>query len=393
MEEVLLVKYGEIGLKGDNRSDFEEALAHHLRRALADYTDVRIQRTHGRIYVKGVPGAKSVLRRLSKVPGVVGVSPAVQVPSDMAEITPASIAMSRQAWTELAVAGRPATFKVDSRRSDETFPLTSPELNRVLGGAVLEACPDLAVDVHEPAFTLTVEIRDTGSYIYWDEVAGPGGLPLGTSGRGLLLLSGGIDSPVAAYMAMKRGVAVDALHFWSYPITGERSRDKVVRIAGILREFSPQLRLYIAHFTDIQTAIIQECPEKFRVTIMRRMMMRVASRLAAKTGALAIFTGENVGQVASQTLESMAAIEDASEIPVLRPLICFNKVETIRLAREIGTYETSVLPYEDCCTVFVPKHPVTRPRLEEVREAESVLDVQALVDDCVNRIEQAELPE
>lgn len=408
MEEVLLVRYGEIGLKGDNRADFEEALVRHLKHVIGLYPDARIQRTRGRIYIKGVPASKAVLERLSRVPGVVALSPAVQVSSDIAEIRAAATSMARQAASELARTAfpgpaaplspvahdggqpkrQPITFKVDSRRPDKTFPVMSPELNRVLGGAILEGCPDLSVDVHDPAFTLKVEVRETGTYLYWDEVAGPGGLPLGTSGRGLLLLSGGIDSPVAGYMAMKRGVAVDALHFWSFPITGERSRDKVVRLAGILRDFNPQLRLYIAHFTDVQTAIIQKCPEKFRVIIMRRMMMRIASRLAEKTGALSIFTGENVGQVASQTLESLAAIEDAAAIPVLRPLICFNKVDTINLAREIGTYETSVLPYEDCCTVFVPKHPVTKPRLEEVREAESSLDVDALVEDCLRKIEE-----
>lgn len=328
------------------------------------------------------------MEKLARVPGVVAVSPAVRVENDLSEIKEAAVAVSHEAASKKAP---PVTFKVDARRPDKTFPVTSPELNRALGDEILRRCPELSVDVHRPAFTLKVEVRDTGTYLYWDEVQGPGGLPLGTSGRGILLLSGGIDSPVAGYMAMKRGVSVDALHFWSYPITSERSRDKVVRIAGVLRDYSPSLRLYIGPFTQIQTAIIEKCPEKYRVIVMRRMMMRVASRLAETAGALAIFTGENVGQVASQTLESLAAIEDAASVPVLRPLICFNKVDTVRTAREIGTYDLSVLPYEDCCTVFVPRHPVIKPRLADVREAESGLEVDALVDDCVKRLEEAPL--
>ena len=388
MEEVLLVRYGEIGLKGDNRSEFEDALVRHLRYAVREELGARVTHTHGRIYITGLQSTARVLQRIANIPGVVGVSPAFRVRPDLAAMKQAAAEICRG-----ACAGKtpPVTFKVYSRRSDKSFPLTSPEISRELGGAALAGCPDVAVDVHAPSFTLKVEVRDEGVYMYYDEISGPGGLPLGTGGKGLLLLSGGIDSPVAGYMAMKRGVAVDAIHFWSFPITGEKSKDKVVRIAQALREYNPRLRLHIAHFTAIQTAIIDKCPEKFRVTIMRRMMMRVASRLAERIGALGLFTGENIGQVASQTLESMAAIEDAASIPVLRPLICFNKVETIALARHIGTYDLSVLPYEDCCTVFVPRHPSIKPRVAEVREAEGVLDVDALVEDCVSRLEESPL--
>ncbi len=253
---------------------------------------------------------------------------------------------------------------------------------------MLQGNEEVTVDVRSPQFTLHVEVRNTGTYIYWDEVRGPGGLPAGTSGRGLLLLSGGIDSPVAGYLAMKRGVKIDALHFWSYPIVGQRSRDKVVELCEALRDANPELKLYIAHFTDIQTEILEKCPERFRVIVMRRMMMRIACEWAAKLGSHAIFTGENIGQVASQTLESLRAIEDVADLPILRPLICFNKVEIIEIARSIGTYDISCQPYEDCCTVFVPRHPVTRPKLDDVRDAEKLLDVPTLTAACVAKIEE-----
>ena len=388
MQEVLLVRYGEIGLKGDNRSQFEDALVRHLRFSVRDDPGARIERTHGRLFISGLQSSEKALQRVSRIPGVVAVSRAVRVEADLEVMSRTAVTVCREAASKTR---GPLTFKVYSRRSDKSFPLTSPEINKELGNAVLLGCPSLAVDVHDPAFTLKVEVRDEGVYMYVDEIAGPGGLPIGSGGKGLLLLSGGIDSPVAGYMAMKRGVSVDALHFWSYPITGERSKDKVVRLAQILQEYNPRLRLHIAHFTAIQTAIMEKCPERSRVTIMRRMMMRVASRVAEKIGALALFTGENVGQVASQTLESLAAIEDAASVPILRPLICFNKVETIDLARHIGTYDLSVLPFEDCCTVFVPRHPVTRPRLDEVLDAESALGIEPLVEDCVSRLEEVPL--
>ncbi len=285
----------------------------------------------------------------------------------------------------------PVTFKVDTRRADKGFPLTSPEVNQALGAAVLKNVPGLGVDVHNPSIHLIVEIRPGRTYICGGQTEGPGGLPVGTSGKGILLLSGGIDSPVAGYLAVKRGVAVDALHFWSYPITGVRARDKVVEICKVLRKFNPDLRLLIAPFTAIQTQTMDKCPEKYRVIIMRRMMMRVASLICRDMGGLAIFTGENLGQVASQTLESLRVIESTSDYPVLRPLICFDKVETVRLAQQIGTYDISILPYEDCCSVFVPKHPVTKPRPDVAEQAERLLDVEALAKECAANTEVFDL--
>lgn len=394
MEEILLVKYGEISLKGKNRPDFEDALVNHINFIASDYPGAKLRRAHGRIFISGMPADRRTLDRLAKVPGIVAAGAALKVESDLGQITLAALEAAKRGLADaepghIRGAG-PVTFKVQARRSLKTFPLTSPEIAAEIGAAILGAGLGLAVDVHNPAFVVSIEVREDASYVYWRETEGMGGLPLGSAGRGLVLLSGGIDSPVAAYMAMKRGVALDALHFWSFPITGEKSKDKVVRLWRVLREYDHSMRLYVAPFTKIQTAIIESCPEKYRVTIMRRMMMRVATELSKKTGALAIFTGESLGQVASQTLQSMSAIEDAAGIPVLRPLLCFDKNETVRAARHIETYELSCLPYEDCCTVFVPKHPVTKPRLDLVREAELSLPIGDLVEECAANIDVVE---
>ncbi len=387
MEEVLLIRYGELGLKGANRREFEKALERHVAWAVRDMPAARVVRTHGRFFVKGEFQKKSALERLSKVPGIVAINPARKTPSDISAIREGALACISEALDRI----HPGSFKVDARRSDKSFPLTSPEINGALGGAILNAYPHLAVDVHSPDVSLKVEVREDGTYLYWEQAAGPGGLPIGTSGKGLLLLSGGIDSPVAGYLAMKRGISLAALHFWSYPITGQRARDKVIDLGKTLMEYDPHFRLYVAHFTKIQTSILENSPERFRVTVMRRMMMRVASLFAKQIRAQAIFTGENVGQVASQTLESLAAIQDAASLPVLRPIICFNKAETTEIAKSIGTYDLSVLPYEDCCTVFVPKHPVIKPKLDEARAAESSLNIPELVSECVRGIQEADL--
>ncbi len=384
---VILIKYGELGLKGANRSLFEKALKRHVAWALSDMPDARVKRVYGRLFVEGDFPVDIALERLSKVPGIVEVNKASKTPSNMDVITQEALASVGEALEKIA----PASFKVETRRQDKNFPFTSPEINGALGGAILDKYPQLTVDVHSPDLTLRLEVRDEGTYIYWQGIRGPGGLPIGTSGKGVLLLSGGIDSPVAGYLAMKRGVSLAALHFWSYPITGERAKDKVVDLARKLKAYDPHFRLHIAHFTDIQTAIMEKCPERFRVTIMRRMMMRVASGLAEKAGAKAIFTGENIGQVASQTLESLTAIEDAASLPVLRPLICFDKAETTELANAIETYELSILPYEDCCTVFVPRHPVIKPTLQQAQNAESGLDIETLVNSCLSGITQEDL--
>lgn len=394
MERVLLIRYGEISLKGRNRRQFENRLHENIVSALSALDKNardRVSRSHGRFYVAGLQTAQletQAIDVLSRVPGIVAISPGFAVDSDLEAIKKAAISAVKLAMEDLS---QPVTFKVDTRRADKSFPLTSPEVNQELGAAILRNVPGIGVDVHNPSIHLTVEIRPGRTYIYRGQVPGPGGLPVGTSGRGILLLSGGIDSPAAGYLAMKRGVAVDALHFWSYPITGVRARDKVVDICKVLRKYSPDLRLLVAPFTKIQTEIMDKCPEKYRVIIMRRMMMRVASSICRDVGGLAIFTGDNLGQVASQTLESLRVVGSVSEYPVLRPLLCFDKVETVRLAQQIGTYDISILPYEDCCSVFVPKHPVTKPRLDAAEEAEEFLDVDALVEECATNTEVFDL--
>lgn len=406
MERVFLIRYGEIGLKGQNRKYFEDTLQKNIQLAILAMDDtachsrsIKVSKSYGRFYVTGIDAEKEklYLEILSGIPGIVGVSPSFVVENSLDAIKAASILSIEQATGELAsswgeMATRLAfTFKIQTRRPNKSFPIKSPDVNREIGGAILKNLPGLAVDVHNPDILLTVEIRQRHTYVHWAEKPGPGGLPVGASGKGTLLISGGIDSPVAGYMAMKRGVDIDALHFWSYPITGERARDKVVDICKVLRRFSPKLRLYVAPFTKIQTQIMENCPEKYRVIIMRRMMMRVATRFSRDIGSKAIFTGENLGQVASQTLESLNVIQDTAGFPVLRPLICFDKVETIRLAEKIGTYDISCLPYEDCCTVFVPKHPVIKPRLELAIEAEKHLAIDELVEECVLHIEEMDI--
>ncbi len=400
---LLLVKYGEIALKGRNRPGFERTLMRNVRQAL-ERAGARpsIRTMMGRFAVNLEPGAgEDEARRLAeaaaRVFGVVGVAPALRVPLDPEAIAAAAVAVAREA------AGSPAglaagaagpgsartTFKLEVRRPNKAYPETSPEVAKIVGRRVLDEVPGLAVDVHEPDLRIGIEIRDDGAYLYGREMPGPGGLPVGVSGRAVALISGGIDSPVAIWMAMKRGVTVVPLHFWSYPFTGERARQKVVDLCRVLGGWGPLPDLLVCPFTEIQTAIRDNCPEELRVTLMRRMMMRVATRVAEGEGALAIVTGESLGQVASQTLESLVVIEAVAGPPVLRPLIGLDKEEIIARARAIGTFELSTLPYEDCCTLFVPAHPRTRPTAEEAERAEKALDVEELVRKAVAGIERA----
>jgi thiamine biosynthesis protein ThiI len=281
------------------------------------------------------------------------------------------------------------TFKVEARRANKQFPLQSPEIMKAVSRHVLanSGQDQLKVDVHNPELTLTVEVRETKAYVMCDVIDGPGGLPVGTAGKVMLLLSGGIDSPVAGWMAMKRGATVEAIHFHSFPFTSERAQEKVNELAKILAKHGGRVRLHNVYFTEIQKAIRKHCPEEYSVTIMRRFMMRIADRLAHKRKALALVTGESLGQVASQTLESMYTINHVTNIPILRPLIAIDKVEIMNIAKKIGTYETSILPYEDCCTIFLPKNPKTRPKVSEAEAAEAKLDIEALIEEALERTE------
>ncbi len=382
MEQVLLVRYGEIHLKGLNRPFFERKLIDGINNALAGF-HAKVRRDQGRIYVFGI-AAESVedaCDALTRVFGVHSVSPAVAVEKDWDTILDTAACM-----VEAATEGRKTTFKVFSRRADKGFPLNSEMINRELGHALLQRFPHLSVDVHAPELKVCVEIREQ-AFIYAREIMGAGGMPTGTAGRAALLISGGIDSPVAGYLMAKRGLTLSAVHFYSYPYTSERARDKVVELARIISRYAGPVRLHLVPFTEIQLAIYEKCPEKETTILMRRLMMRMAETLARQDGALALITGEALGQVASQTLESLAVTDDAVSMPVFRPLIGFDKDDIVAVAKRIGTFETSILPYEDCCTVFVPQHPVTKPKVEKLRESEAMVDFSPMIAAALEKTE------
>jgi thiamine biosynthesis protein ThiI len=382
MTQHIIVRYGEISLKGKNRSDFERTLERNIRQSLAGLNNTELHRTSGRVVVTTEDEtADTVIERLRKVFGIVSLSPATVAALDVDAIARAVVELLRH---EIQV-NSAKTFKVEVKRANKRFPLNSPELARELGARALKALRVLKVDVHQPDVTVYVEVRENEALVYGSIVPALGGMPVGTAGRVGLLLSGGIDSPVAGWLCMKRGAEIEGIHFHSYPFTSERALQKVEELAQILADWGGCVRLHIVHFTDVQTDIRKYCPENLGITIMRRMMLRIAERIARQRNLLALATGESLGQVASQTLESMHVINAVTNIPILRPLIAEDKVDIMRRAREIGTYETSILPYEDCCTLFVPKNPRTRPTLAEAEAAERHLDIPRLVDEAVER--------
>lgn len=381
-EDLLLVKYGELALKKRNRKMFEEQLMKNIRLKLKPFPDVTIKKTFGRVFVhlNGTEAA-TVIQALQQVFGLVGISPVIRSDLNMEAIKRAAVLLMQKQ-------DHPGTtFKVETKRSNKKFPHNSQQISREVGGAVLRETDNLQVDVHQPAVTLNIEVRALDAYLYNESHTGLGGLPVGASGKAMLLLSGGIDSPVAGFLAMKRGVEIEAIHFHSFPYTSERSLKKVEDLAQILTDFGGEINLHVVPFTRIQTEIREKCEDSFSITIMRRFMLRIAEKLAENRNALALVTGESLGQVASQTLESMRAINDVVDIPVLRPLISMDKQEIIKVSKRIGTYETSIQPYEDCCTVFVPKSPQTRPNLQRTRYNENKLHVGSLVDQAVRNTE------
>lgn len=384
MEKVLLVRYTEIHLKGLNRPYFERALVDNMKRALRGL-EPRIEREHGRIYVRNIREADfaEAHERLTRVFGIHSLSPAAAVDKDWETVVSAARELMERRLE--GVTGE-VTFKVLARRSDKHYFMNSDEINRELGGRMLELFPQLKVDVHSPEIKLSVEIRDM-AYVYCEEIPGVNGMPVGTAGKASLLISGGIDSPVAGYMMAKRGLTLSAVHFYSYPYTSERARDKVVELTRLVTKYAGEIRLFLVPFTEIQMTIYEKCPEKETTVLMRRLMMRIAQTIAEREGAQALITGESLGQVASQTLEALACTNDAVTMPVFRPLIGFDKDEIMDVARRIGTYETSILPYEDCCTVFVPKHPVTKPKLAELRASEAAVDWSEMIAKAIENTE------
>ena len=381
MRRILLVRFGEVFLKGQNRPYFMRKLIDHIKLAVRDVGG-RVWMSEGRIYVSDFSDLDECIRRVTKVFGVHSVSPAIEMDKDDFE------AICRQA-VELM---RPlsGTFKVLARRSDKHYPLDSPAIMREAGGYILERLPDLQVDVNHPDHTLMIEIRDH-AYLSVERFPAVEGMPMGTNGKACLLLSGGIDSPVAGFMIAKRGVELCCVHYHSFPYTSERAREKVLELARLLSEYCGRMRVFVVPFTEIQMQIHQKCPENYTTLIMRRYMMRIAQILAERDGAQALITGESIGQVASQTMEALGCTDEVVSLPVFRPCIGMDKSEIIERAQKIGTFETSSLPYEDCCTVFTPKHPATHPRKALIAKAEEALDSEALIAAAIEGTEIVEV--
>ena len=369
LKELLLVRYGEIFLKGLNRPYFIRALVRKIRYALRNQ-GAQVWVHDGRIFVEGFRDLDTVIERVTRVFGVHSVCPAVEM--DKGDFD----ALCAQAVSMMAE--MKGTFKVAARRSDKRYFMDSPAINAEMGGRILAANPDLKVDVHDPEHVMNVEIRDQ-AYLYVRVIPAVGGMPVGTNGNATLLLSGGIDSPVAGWMVAKRGVQINAVHYHSFPYTSEQARQKVLDLAKKLSYSCCGIKVHIVPFTEIQLQIRDHCPEEYTTLIMRRFMMRIAERIARNTESGALITGESIGQVASQTMEALGTTDAVVSMPVFRPLIGFDKSEIIEIARKIDTYELSSLPYEDCCTIFTPKHPATRPKREKVEQAEAVLDAEGLI--------------
>jgi thiamine biosynthesis protein ThiI len=385
---VLLLRYGEIFLKGQNRGFFERRLVENTKRAAKSVAGARIERTHGRILCwppEEDVGGRRTLRALERVFGFTSLSPAAVVPKNMDAISTAAVESARR---EVARRGGRPSFKVETRRADKRFQPASPEVSKQVGAAVVQAL-DLPVDVHTPQLHIGVEIGFEHAFVFAETAPGPGGLPVGVTGRVELLLSGGIDSPVAGWLMLKRGCELGATYFHSFPYTGDHSKEKVVALARRLANWQlSDIRLNVVHFTDVQKALRDASGDgRLAVVLYRRMMMRIADRLARSSGARALVTGEALAQVASQTLENLAVIGDAVRIPILRPCLAHDKQETIAIARRIDTYETSIQPYDDCCSLFVPDHPETRAKIDNVLECESQMDVDGLADACAASVE------
>ena len=386
--DLILARIGEITLKGMNRTKFELKLIGNLKRRLRQLGSFSINQSQSRLWIESADPTQAfdletLLTTITSVFGIVSASPVWRVPGGLETLKVAA----RAFVGEILDREGPRRFKVESRRGDKRFPLTSPEISELIGGDLLETYPDrLTVNVREPDFILYIEVRDQ-LYLYTRIVKGQRGLPVGTSGKGMLLLSGGIDSPVAGYLMASRGMELHAVYFHAHPFTSEQAKEKVIALADLVALYAGRVTLHIVHFTDIQLQLRDHCPSDMMTIVMRRMMMRIAERLAVQNGCGALITGESLGQVASQTLEGLASTDRVVGMPVFRPLIGLDKDDTVRIARRIGTFETSILPYEDCCTVFVDPHPKTHPKLSDSEQAEAGLDIDALVQAGLSAVE------
>ena len=384
MKKAIIIRWSEIHLKGKNRGLFEGLLETNIKRSLKgiEYKFVKLL---GRYLIEDYNEIfeEEIISKLKKVSGIHTLSEAYVVETDYDAILSVCLDLTKYSV---------GTFKVETRRAYKQFPMQSVETSQKLGAEILKNNLDLSVDVHTPKFTVYVDIRDKFStLIYTSVIKGMGGMPVGSAAKGMLMISGGIDSPVAGYMMAKRGMKLDAIHFHSYPYTGEAAKEKVITLTKKVGEYTSGINLYVVPFTEIQEQIHEKCPEEYMITMMRRFMMRISERVASSVGALAIITGESLGQVASQTVESINSSNSVATIPVLRPLIAFDKIDIIEISEKIGTYNTSILPYEDCCTVFLPKFPIIKPKLEKVIEFESALDIEPLIERAIKGIEKIEL--
>lgn len=383
----IIIRYGEIALKGKNRKLFIGKLHDHVRVKTKGFPNIKIKRTRDRMYIHlNGEDHEAIMEKLKDVFGIQSMSVAIKVENDEETIKEAALFALHEA-TDVK------TFKISTKRVDKTFPIRSQDMNQVLGGHLLTNTSDITVDVHHPDIEIRVEIRKDATYITSKKIIGSGGLPVGSAGKSLLLLSGGIDSPVAGYLAMKRGVKIEAIHFHSPPFTSERAKQKVIDLGQQLTRFGHEIRIHVVPFTKLQQKIYKEIPEGYAMTVMRRMMLRISEKVAAKESILSLTTGENLGQVASQTMESMNTINEVTNYPILRPVITMDKNEIIDISRKIDTYDISIRPYEDCCTIFVPKQPKTKPRREKIHQFEDKVDFTPEIEEAVAGIEVIELKE
>ena len=372
MEKLIMIKYGELTTKKDNRKEFIKILMQNIERLIED--KIEIIKDNSRMFIKCED--ENIVKKLKNIFGIHGISIVHKVNNNYEEVLKKSLEIMDK---------NKKTFKVVTKRSDKDFNIKSMDYSRHLGGLILKNS-NYKVDVHNPEITLNVEIRKEGTYLYTDEEKGPGGYPVGVQGKGLLMLSGGIDSPVAGYLAMKRGVSIEAIYFDSPPHTSIEAKNKVKKLSDILSKYSGKIKLHIVPFTNIQEEIYKKCPDNYMITIMRRMMYRITEKYAKKINAKIIINGESIGQVASQTLDSMVCINNVTNMPVIRPVATYDKLEIIDIAKKINTYETSILPYEDCCTIFVPKHPVIKPDLQKAIKYENKIEYDKLINECIDNI-------
>ena len=385
MNEIFLLKLGEIVLKGTNKRQFENKLRQNIRRRMREYGEFDVYIMQSTVYVEPMNDEADVDGAWEACKSIFGLVSLCRCKPCEKDLDSIFNAIEEYLGDDLDCA---ESFKVESKRSDKRFPLTSIGISQEIGGRIAEAHPDCRVDVHNPAYTVYVEVRDLAAYVHGPAEPGAGGLPTGVGGRAMCLLSGGIDSPVAAYMMAKRGVEVECVHFFSYPYTSQLAKDKVMELARLVTKYCGRMTVNIVSFTQIQEAIRDNCPEEFFTLIMRRFMMEISQRIAKDDGCGALITGENLGQVASQTMEAMTVTGAVVDIPIFMPLVGMDKEEIVRIARKIGTMETAVLPYEDCCTVFTPKHPKTKPTLGQLINAEKKLDREALIQDALSTVEK-----